>query len=464
MKGDDVRKLLMSVTALLGLVTVGLVAGPTVNAGAAVSTAIYDSTLSPLPGNLASQCFECSQVSEIGNQVAFSSGSPRVLDDVVVTMSSWGCESVVAGICTTTPGSTFNQPLTLNLYNVGAGNTVGSLIKTVTQTFAIPYRPSTDNVNCGPGTAWWDSAAGPAGPATCDHGLATNVTFNFGHTTLPDKVIYGIVSNTSDYGPNPYGAQPCQATPQKCGYDALNVGLTTETPSPAVGSDPVQNALYDSSVNAPFYCDGGTSGVGNFRLDQGCWGVDSPYTSAPYYVPSVRFDAVVSPAPSIYTSASVTTGTPVNFTVATTGVPVPALTHSKKLPAGLTFTDNGNGTATIAGTPAGGTYSLKIKAVSTAGTATQNLTLVVNQIPAFTNAATKTVKAGHAFTVNVRTTGYPVATITSSGLPAGVTLVPNGSGRAILSGTVAAAGTYHITLTATNAAGVVNQPFVLTIN
>ena len=50
--------------------------------------------------------------------------------------------------------------------------------------------------------------------------------------------------------------------------------------------------------------------------------------------------------------------------------PAPALTESGALPAGLTFTDNGNGTATIAGTPAagsGGSYPITITATNAAG-------------------------------------------------------------------------------------------------
>ncbi len=459
------RRILTSLAALVALVTVGLVAAPATVSGAAASATIYDSTLSPLPSNQASQAFQTWQVSQVGNQVAFSSGSPRLLDDVVVTMSSWACETMVAGICTlVTPGASFNHPLTLNLYNVGAGNTVGSLIKTVTQTFAIPYRPTSDpgGLNCGGDTtAWYDAAEN-----ICDHGIGTNVTFNFGHTTLPDKVIYGVVSNTSGYGPTPYGySNPCNSTPQGCGYDGLNVSLSTEPPSPGIGSDPVQNALYDSSSYAPFYCDGGSAGVGVFRLDQGCWGVNPPYTSAPYYIPSVRFDAVASAAPSITSAstASGTVGTPLNFTVATTGLPIPTLVHTGKLPAGATFTDNGNGTATIGGTPtANGTYKLKVHATSTTGRAIQNLTLVINQAPAFTTAATKTVKHGHAVVINVKTTGYPHPAITQVGLPGGLTLTDNGNGTAKVTGTAPAAGPYPFTLTATNGSGVANQAFTLT--
>ena len=59
-------------------------------------------------------------------------------------MSSWGCESGnwFGGNCASTPGDTFQEPITLNIYNVGAGNSVGSLITSETQTFDVPYRPS----------------------------------------------------------------------------------------------------------------------------------------------------------------------------------------------------------------------------------------------------------------------------------------------------------------------------------
>ena len=47
-------------------------------------------------------------------------------------------------------------------------------------------------------------------------------------------------------------------------------------------------------------------------------------------------------------------GSPFSFTVTTTGAPAAALTETGALPSGITFTDNGNGTATIAGTAAAG--------------------------------------------------------------------------------------------------------------
>ena len=40
------------------------------------------------------------------------------------------------------------------------------------------------------------------------------------------------------------------------------------------------------------------------------------------------------------------------YTVTTTGYPAPTITETGALPAGLSFVDNGNGTATISGTAA----------------------------------------------------------------------------------------------------------------
>ena len=73
-----------------------------------------------------------------------------------------------------------------------------------------------------------------------------------------------------------------------------------------------------------------------------------------------------------FTSAVTTTfmvGAPGTFTVTTVGYPAPAITSSGALPAGVTFVDNGDGTATLGGTPAGGTggtYTLTFTAATAA--------------------------------------------------------------------------------------------------
>src|SRR5262249_48662337 len=146
----------------------------TVQAFAQGST-IYNSIPNPLPGNVVSLGYEASSAAEFGDRVQFA-GTARSVLTVTQTMSSWGCQSGswFGGNCATTPGSTFSHPITLNVYNVGPGNSVGSLIGSVTQTFAIPYRPSADNTHCTGGT-WYDTVGN-----TCFNGYATPVTFNLG--------------------------------------------------------------------------------------------------------------------------------------------------------------------------------------------------------------------------------------------------------------------------------------------
>jgi hypothetical protein len=186
------------------------------------------------------------------------------------------------------------------------------------------------------------------------------------------------------------------------------------------------------------------------------------------------FTLTVDTAPVI-TSANGTTftvGAAGTFTVTTTGTPTPSITVTGALPSGVNFTDNGNGTATLAGTPAadtGGTYSLSIKAHNGIGTdATQTFTLTVDQAPVITSANNTAFTVGTAGTFSVTTTGFPTPGLSETGaLPSGVTFTDNGSGTATLAGTPAAgtAGTYPIMITANNGVSPNGtQTFTLTIN
>ncbi len=188
---------------------------------------------------------------------------------------------------------------------------------------------------------------------------------------------------------------------------------------------------------------------------------------------SQGFTLVVDQAPAI-TSAATTTGTvgkAMSFTVTTTGYPsATMITETGKLPTGLSFTANSNGTATIAGTPAagtGGSYPLTVKAANSTGTASQGFTLVVDQAPAITSAKTTTGTVGKAMSFTVTTTGYPSATITETGkLPNGISFVAKAGGVATILGTPAmgTTGTYTLTITATNGVGSpAVQTFTLTI-
>jgi hypothetical protein len=164
-------------------------------------TIIFDNIAPVLPTNLPSWGAQAYSFNEWGGGVTFV-GTARKLSTAIVTMSSWACESgswnvayPAAGYCQTTPGATYNVPITFNVYDVNGDGTVGALIATKTQTFVIPYRPSSGTCPSDM-TAW--------GPE-CVHGLATNITFTFAGQTLPDTAIFGITYNTSNSGYAPLG-------------------------------------------------------------------------------------------------------------------------------------------------------------------------------------------------------------------------------------------------------------------
>ncbi len=144
------------------------------------------------------------------------------------------------------------------------------------------------------------------------------------------------------------------------------------------------------------------------------------------------------------------------------------------MPSPVTFKDNGNGTATIAGTPAtgtAGTYPITITANNGVGTAaTQNFTLTVSSAgtaPKITSANNTSFSVGTAGSFTVTTTGSPTPALSESGsLPSPVTFKDNGNGTATIAGTPATgtAGTYPMTITASNGVGTAaTQSFTLTV-
>jgi hypothetical protein len=111
------------------------------------------------------------------------------------------------------------------------------------------------------------------------------------------------------------------------------------------------------------------------------------------------FTLTVDQAPAITSASGVTftVGTAGTFTVQTTGFPTPpTITSSGTLPSGVTFVNNGNGTATLSGSPGtSGVFPLTIGASNgVAPNATQNFTLTVGINHLLLSAATTTPAAG----------------------------------------------------------------------
>jgi hypothetical protein len=192
-------------------------------------------------------------------------------------------------------------------------------------------------------------------------------------------------------------------------------------------------------------------------------------TGGPYTVTaaagnlSATFSLTNEQAPTITSASSATflAGTPGHFTVTTAGgFPGPArLSESGTLPSNVAFVDQGNGTATLSGTPAAGTggiYTFTITAANNDNrlSSSQTFTLTVDEAPTITSASTTTFTAGpNSFTVTTRG-GFPApARLSESGtLPKNVTFVDQGNGTATLSGTPAAGtgGIYTFVITAAN--------------
>ncbi len=258
--------------------------------------------------------------------------------------------------------------------------------------------------------------------------------------------------------PDPHAAVPPPAAPGQ----SYTFALTTTYESPAAtfsltgGSLPPGLTLSPSGILA-----GTPTAVGDYNFTVSAGNGAAPVATLPTHL-------LVTQPPAI-TSANHTglvAGSAGNFAVTTTGVPAAALSESGALPSGVTFTDNGDGTASLGGTPAagaGGVYALTITARNgVSPDASQAFTLTVNEAASFTNATSVQfgLNTTNAFTVTAQ--GYPAPTLSESGaLPAGVTF-DAATGR--LSGTpTGSGGSYTLTFTAHNGVGMdASQTFTLT--
>jgi hypothetical protein len=204
-------------------------------------------------------------------------------------------------------------------------------------------------------------------------------------------------------------------------------------------------------------------------------------------VHSTTFALTVNTPPAITsgTSTTFTAGSPGTFSVTTTGSPAPALSELGALPSGVTFVDNGNGTATLAGTASGVSSSIiTISANNGVGTAaTQSFTLDVKAPPSdfsigvSSNAATVTAGTAGTTTVNTAVTSglSQSVALSETGAPSGATVswnpqtVTSGSSStfSVTPLVTTPPGTYTITITGTgNASGTPTHSttFSLTVN
>jgi hypothetical protein len=250
----------------------------------------------------------------------------------------------------------------------------------------------------------------------------------------------------------------------------------TVTPTaPGAGTPTGTVQFKDGGVNmgAPAAMAGGVATFTTTTLGVGAHSITAVYSGDANFTSSTSGTLTqnVNQPPAI-TSANATTFAPgkvgQTFTVTTTGFPSGAsmiISQSGTVPSAVTFTNNNDGTATIAGTPAAGTqgsspYAWTITANNgVAPPANQPFTFnvvcpaitVSGAIPALTF---NTAMATATFT---QAGGNGAIAWTATGLPAGVS-INNGTGD--VTGTPSATGTFNATITATDAGGCIGTKAV----
>jgi len=342
--------------------------------------------------------------------------------DFIVSNNNNGLFSVqpavsAAGVLTYTPAANANGTATVTIQIHDDGGTANGGVDTSgAQTFTITVTAVNDVPSFTKGT---DQQVLKNSGAASVAGWATNLSA--GPADESGQTLNFIVSGNTNAAL--FSAAPAVSA----------TGTLTFTPA--------TNATGTSTITIAIHDNGGTANSG----------VDTSATQT--------FVITVVEPPSI-TSANAVTFAPgktgQSFTVTTTGYPTPALTRTGTLPTGVSFADNGNGTATINGTPAAHTqdsspYAQSIKAANTISPdATQAFTLNIT-----CPTITVTGSASLSFTYNVaanstysQSGGNGTIAWSASGLPTNLSI---NSGTGAITGTPNVTGTFPVTVTATDA-------------
>jgi hypothetical protein len=236
------------------------------------TSTVYNSIPKPLPGNVASEGPEAYAFAELGDGLSLA-GNTGTIGQVAVVMSSWACQAGTwQSGCVTVSGATFSQSLTVNLYSV-VDNTIppqsGSKLATITQTFNLPYRPSSTPTKCGTG-AWYSTK-----DKLCYHGLAVPISVDFSGQKIAiptnGKLIVTVAYATTHYGVSPIGeSAACYGTTAGCPYDSLNISTESDGGFPGYPLD--ANGIFVNYTLPNTSCTGATTtGVLVDDTAPGCW-------------------------------------------------------------------------------------------------------------------------------------------------------------------------------------------------
>lgn len=144
----------------------------------------------------------------------------------------------------------------------------------------------------------------------------------------------------------------------------------------ASNGGPTQTML--PGANSPLINAGNVSVLDGLGIDQ----IGNPRTADGHVdIGAVELETYPDPFITSASAATFPAGLPATFTITTTGSPIAAITELGTLPAGVTLTDNHDGTATLAGIPRdgiSGSFPLTISANNGFGiTASQSFALTI---------------------------------------------------------------------------------------
>src|SRR5213080_3938802 len=178
---------------------------------------------------------------------------------------------------------------------------------------------------------------------------------------------------------------------------------------------------------------------------------------------NVKTFTISNPPAPVVTGGTQTGTVGIAFTYQIVASNCPTSYNATGLPSGLNVNTS---TGLISGTPAAGTdagspYSVTISATNAGGTGSATLTLTINPAtPVIQPPFTATGQVGVAFSYQITATNNPTS-FNATGLPAGLSV---STSTGLISGTPTTAGTYTVTISATNAGGTGSHTLTLTIN
>jgi len=257
-----------------------------------------------------------------------------------------------------------------------------------------------------------------------------------GTATLTIKIGVPVISSaaTASVGINtPFSYQIVASnTPASYSATGLPTGVTVDTTTGAISGTPTVGGTFNITLGAT-----NAAGTGTKTLVL----------------------TVTQPAPSITSAltASGPTGSAFSYQIAATNTPTSF--NATSLPTGLTVSTT---TGLISGTPTvAGTFNVTITATNTGGTDTETLVITVTPpAPSITSALTASGKVSTVFTTYSITATPSATSYNATNLPAGLSV---STSTGAITGTPTAAGTFNVSISATNAGGTDTETLVITI-